>query len=337
MNANQGWAIIRAGDSRMTVSLILTVCNEAEYIPRLFDSIVAQTRQPDEVIVCDGGSRDETVARLEKYSDQLNLRIESAPGANISTGRNIAIRAAVGEIIAVTDAGVRLEPDWLARLVAPFADSKNDRTALAAGFFQAEAGSLFELAMGATVLPVWTDVHPDRFLPSSRSVAFRKSTWEAVGGYPEWLPFSEDVVFDLRVRERFGAFKLVPDAIVHFRPRSSLRRFSRQYFNYASGDGHAGLFPRIHFIRYFTYLVVVPLAVFAALTISPWLWALGLLAGFAYIRTPIRRLVHVWSPLSVMERLSALALIPIIRVVGDFAKMCGYPMGVWQRIRPNRD
>ena len=321
----------------MTVSLILTVRNEAENIPRLFDSIVAQTRLPDEVVVCDGGSRDETVAALEKYSDRLNLRIESAPGANISAGRNIAIRAALGEIIAVTDAGVRLEPDWLARLVAPFAETNNDQTALAAGFFQAEAESLFELAMGATVLPVWTDVHPDRFLPSSRSVAFRKSAWQAVGGYSEWLLFSEDVVFDLRIRERFGAFKLVPDAIVHFRPRSSLRQFSRQYFNYASGDGQAGLFPKIHFIRYFTYLVAAPLGVFAALTVSPWLWALGLLAGFAYIRTPVRRLVHVWSPLSVMERLTALVMIPVIRVVGDLAKMCGYPMGVWQRIRQIRD
>ncbi len=321
----------------MTVSLILTVRNEAEYIPLLFDSIVAQTRLPDEVVVCDGGSTDETVTALEKYSDRLNLRIESSLGVNISAGRNIAIRAAVGEIIAVTDAGVRLEPDWLARLVSPFVEAKNVQIALAAGFFQAEAESLFELAMGATVLPEWTDVHPDRFLPSSRSVAFRKSAWEAVGGYPEWLPFSEDVVFDLRIRERFGVFKFVPDAIVHFQPRSSLRRFFRQYFNYASGDGQAGLFTRIHFIRYFTYLVVVPLGVFAALTVSPWLWALGLLAGFAYIRTPIRRLVRVWSPLSVMERLSALALIPVIRVVGDIAKMCGYPMGVWQRIRQNRD
>ena len=45
----------------MKVSLIATVLNEAATITALFDSILAQTRPPDEVVVVDGGSADETV------------------------------------------------------------------------------------------------------------------------------------------------------------------------------------------------------------------------------------------------------------------------------------
>ncbi|MEK6572700.1 MAG: glycosyltransferase, partial [Chloroflexota bacterium] len=90
----------------MKVSLILTVLNEGDHIRRLLDSVVKQSRRPDEVVVCDGGSRDNTVAVIQEYADRLPLKILSAPGANISQGRNVAIRAATGDVIAVTDAGV---------------------------------------------------------------------------------------------------------------------------------------------------------------------------------------------------------------------------------------
>ena len=50
---------------------------------------------------------------MSEYSDQLPLRVLVRPGVNISTGRNVAIRESSGDIIAVTDAGVRLEADWI--------------------------------------------------------------------------------------------------------------------------------------------------------------------------------------------------------------------------------
>ena len=219
----------------------MTVLNEGEQMRRLFDSILGQTRLPDEVVVCDGGSSDDTLTILNEYTSQLNIHTIKAAGTNISTGRNIAIRAAVGKIIAVTDAGVRLDSCCLAQLVKPL--EKAEMT-LAAGFYIADPHTVFETAMGATVLPAVDDVNPERFLPSSRSVAFLKSAWEGVGGYPEWLNFSEDVVFDLRVREKFGPFAFSPGAIAYFRPRGSLGEFSRQYRNYAEGDGRTGIVRR---------------------------------------------------------------------------------------------
>ena len=53
----------------------------------------------------------------------------------------------------------------------------------------------------------------------SRSVAFTKGAWRRAGGYPEWLDYCEDVVFDLKLRQKFGPFLFVPEAVVHFRPR----------------------------------------------------------------------------------------------------------------------
>ena len=95
--------------------------------------------------------------------------------------------------------------------------------------FVPDPQSIFELAMGATALPCVEEIAPDSFMPSSRSVAFRRSAWDAVGGYPAWMSFSEDLLFDLALKNRGFRFAFAPRAIVKFRPRSNLAAFWRQY------------------------------------------------------------------------------------------------------------
>jgi glycosyltransferase involved in cell wall biosynthesis len=320
----------------VNVSAIVTVLNEKKAIERLLQSLKAQTRPPDEVVITDGGSTDGTFDILRGWASagELPLRILRKPGANISEGRNAAIAAATGDVIATTDAGVRLEDDWLEKLVAPF-ESEDTRglVSVVSGWFVADPKTLFETAMGATVLPHMREIEPETFLPSSRSVAFRKVAWEACGGYPEWLDYCEDLLFDFRLRALYGPFAFAPEAVVHFRPRGSLQAFFRQYYQYARGDGKADLWGRRHAVRYLTYLVAAPLLVTLALVHTPWWW-LVLLAGVAtYTATPYRRLWPMLAPYGFLGRLKAVVLVPIIRVVGDVAKMIGYPVGMAWRWR----
>lgn len=313
----------------MRVSVVATVLNEAASLPRLLDSLAVQSRLPDEVVVCDGGSADGTLSVL-KMECRLPLRVIQRPGANISQGRNAAIEAATGQIIAVTDAGVRLSPQWLEEITAPLDDPQIH---VVAGFFRPAPRTAFETAMGATVLPELQDVDPLDFLPSSRSIAFRKSAWEAVGGYPEWLDYCEDLIFDFRLRDLFAPFAFAPQALVLFRPRSSLRTFFVQYYRYARGDGKANLWPVRHAIRYLTYLAAVPLIATAGALISPWWWALYLVAIPGMFWTGWRRLMRMWGGLTPAQKLQAWLWVPVIRVTGDVAKMIGYPAGVWWRWR----
>ncbi len=325
--------------SAAPISLVITVLNEGAAIETLLASIAAQTRPPTEVIIVDGGSTDATLPWLREWQARLPLQVLSKPGANISQGRNAGIAAAQGPLIAVTDAGVWLPPTWLADLVAPFTAPKHGRRpTVVAGFFVPAPQTVFERAMGATVLPALDEIDPATFLPSSRSLAMYKEAWVRARGYPEWLDYCEDLIFDLRLRQQAEPTAFAPTAQVWFRPRGSFRAFWHQYFRYARGDGKAGLFARRHAIRYGTYIGL--LASIGYSRRYPIVWPLLLVAGSGYLRRPYLRLRPWLAPLSLAERGQALSLPPLIRLVGDLAKMAGYPCGLvwrWRRYGFRRD
>lgn len=300
----------------------MTVLNEASSIDALLESIRNQTSPPHELLIADGGSTDGTLDRLADWTPRLPLKVLCAPGANISRGRNAAIAATQAELIAVTDAGVRLDRDWLEQLRARM----NSRVDVVSGFFAADPHTLFERGLGATTLPEMSDISAETFLPSSRSVMFRRAAWERAGGYPEWLDYCEDLVFDLALKRAGCRFAFAPEAIARFRPRPTLAAFARQYYLYARGDGKADLWRMRHAIRYATYLLMIVLLVRRSRL--RWLLPIGVAA---YTRRPLERL-HL-GDLSWSERATTAGTVPLIRLVGDVAKMLGYPVGVVWRVR----
>jgi len=223
----------------MEISLVITVKNEEATIDKLLTSLLSQSRKPDEIIIVDGGSTDKTVNIIQGYADQHPIvRLILAPGTNLAQARNIGIRAASCEIIAQTDAGCTLDKHWLANL----AKELNSDVDVVSGVYNPDARSFFERCAAATVLfPDVEKIDPDRFLPSARSILFRKGAWETVGGHPEWLYTGDDTLFDLMLRRRGLTFRLAKDAIVYWRVRGSFRSLFKQLYLYAKGDGEAGI------------------------------------------------------------------------------------------------
>ena len=313
------------------VSVIATVYNEASSITGLLDSLARQTRPPDEVVIVDGGSTDGTLEMMQEYAVRgtLPLHILSCPGLNIAAGRNAAVAAAQGEIIAATDAGVRLERDWLEHLVAPFA--RDPAPDVVSGFFLADPQSTFEKALGAITLPRLEELDLAAFNPSSRSVAFRRAAWERVGGYPEWLDYCEDLLLDFSLRDAGATFAFAPQAVAHFRPRSTLRAYYRQYYRYARGDGKADFYRYRHLMRYGTYALLVASLVLALAQHPLWL-ALAAAMLTATVWRPLTRLRPALRDMGPRERLRSLGWAGLIAWTGDVAKMLGYPVGVWWRL-----
>ncbi|MGB1250630.1 MAG: glycosyltransferase [Candidatus Promineifilaceae bacterium] len=312
------------------ISLIFTVLNEGEGLRPLLDSLMFQTRMPDEIVVTDGGSTDDTLAILQEYQAFLPIRIIETPGANISEGRNQAIAATKGAIIAATDAGVVLSPAWVDAITRPI---RLGDAQVVSGWFEPDPYTDFEVVMSATVLPNREDIDPHTFLPSSRSIAFLKTAWNAVGGYPEWLDYSEDLIFDMALRDQYGSFPFAHKAVAYFRPRTNMRAYAKQYYLYSRGDGKADLWRKRHAIRYTTYLIGLPILLFAIAKNKTIGWLLLIMGAVVYCLRPFARLYETTSGWRPFARAWAFSLVIVIRFVGDVAKMLGYPVGVLWRLR----
>lgn len=108
---------------RGTVTVVVTVLKDPR-VARTLESLLAQDRPPDEVLVDDGGGTDEVERITATFSARAPyVRHLAAPG-NIPESRNTALRAARGEYIAFLDADEVAPPGWLRALLAPFADPK---------------------------------------------------------------------------------------------------------------------------------------------------------------------------------------------------------------------
>lgn len=264
-----------------SVSVVTTVLNDPEGCRVLLESLRNQERQPDEIIVVDGGSRDETLNVIRAAAvDNPRIKLIQAPRANIGRGRNIGIEHAGGEIIAGTDTGCRNDPRWLLEIIKPFEDER--QADFVAGFYKIAPQSLLERVIGtATMRGVLDPVDPETFNPSARSMAFTKELWRRAGRIPDFLDI-DDTLFDIRIRSMNVRWEFAGDAVVYWRPRGSFRKLARQFHFYGCGTGHTQLATQssLYNIR---NLTLTMMAMLAALW-QPWLWFLVVaLVAYFYV------------------------------------------------------
>lgn len=305
----------------MKITLVATVLNAAEQIAGFLSSVAAQTRAPDEVVIVDGGSTDGTLERLRGAE---GVTVIEDPGANISRGRNLAIAHASHEAVAVADADCAYGPGWLAALVGPLEEGAD----VAMGFTEPVVDSFLAACVSSLGFPLGPgEVDPTTFMPSARSVAFRREAIDAVGGYPEWLAIGEDMWVNHRWRERGMDMRFAPEAVARWVPRATLADTWMQYFRYARGDGQAAMYPERHAIRIATYTGLA----LALASRRAWPKALAVVGGVTYARTPLRR---AWARLGTPgDRALATVAVPALLALTDAAKIAGYAAGLADRAR----
>lgn len=232
----------------MKISLVTTLFNEAFSVDAFLGSFKNFSLLPDEIIIVDGGSTDGTIEKINKFiakrgvpckiklivDESCNLKRSKSP---IAKGRNIAIENAENEIIAVTDAGCIIDKFWLEEITRPFREKPD--TAIVSGWYEPAVKTLFQKCAAMTIFPKLKKIlkNPNNFLPSSRSVAFKKSAWKKVGGYPETYYTGEDTLFDIKLKKKFGNFHFAPKAIVYWQVRDNLKDYIKLSHRYGLGSG----------------------------------------------------------------------------------------------------
>ena len=230
----------------MKVSLILTVKNEIDNIDVFFDSLIKQSLKPDEIIIVDAGSNDGTYEKLLSYTNVFsNLCIISSPGCNRSQGRNIAIKKAKYDIIAATDFGCLLHKDWIEEIIKPIVDGNADVTA---GFYLNTDKRIIALSNSFFTHPDLFEIDENNFLPSTRSIAFKKICWDSVGGFDEKFILGEDTKFDFELKKMNFNFSFNKNAIVYWDAENSILKMIKKLFNYSMWDG-VGKFNSFYYIK----------------------------------------------------------------------------------------
>ena len=302
----------------MRVSLIATVKDAAPYVEEFLDSVEAQTRPPDEVVIVDGGSTDGTLEMLRR---RQGVTLFEEPGANIARGRNLAIAKASHDVIAVSDADCVLSADWLDRIIEPLEAGAD----VSMGLYEPLATSFFEVCAAAVGIKDREEIRPETYMPSARSVAFFRQAFEDGGGYPEWLDIGEDMYLNRRWRALGVRMKLAEGAVVYRRPRPGPLEYWRQFAAYAEGDARAGMHPERHAARFATYGALA----IALGSGSRVLKAVALGTAVARAARPVRRALRRMPPGP--SRMAAPFAIPALMAVTDLAKMTGYAKGLLRR------
>ncbi|HET9533648.1 MAG TPA: glycosyltransferase [Blastocatellia bacterium] len=316
---NESEAVIR-------ISLVIPVRNEEESLPVLIDSIRRQTLTPDEVILVDGGSNDRTVqvARELTGSDKRFRLIEAGP-ATPGLGRNVGIAAASCDWIALTDAGIHLEPDWLERLVEVV--NNDPSVEVVYGAYEVSAETFWQRC-GMLAYTHFKQERPGGKMrgPFIASSLLRRSVWMSVGGFPD-LRATEDLIFMERVQESRIKTGWAPRAIVWWHPPPTIGATFQRFAVYSRCNALAGRQRYWHHGLARQYTLA---ALFVALALAhSLLWLIFLLLGGAarvgravWLRREGRGILWLINPV----RFLGVAL--IIAVI-DAATFTGWAQAVW--------
>jgi len=225
------------------VSVLIPIRNEARYIERCLQAVLAQDYPADrlEILVIDGRSTDGTHDRVQRIIDEHpappGIRLLDNPGGIVPTGLNIGIREARGEIIVRVDGHCIIAPDYVKNCVKHIQKGQVDGVGgpwqtvgetelariIAVGMSSSfgVGDSAFRTQTGKTML---ADTVP--FPAYTRNLIHR------IGLYDEELVRNQDDEYNYRIRELGGKVLLASDVRSTYFCRSSLRGLWRQYFQY---------------------------------------------------------------------------------------------------------
>ncbi|HXE65186.1 MAG TPA: glycosyltransferase family 2 protein [Bryobacteraceae bacterium] len=190
-----------------TVSAIIPTWNRAALIESLLTNLAEQTRPPDEVIVVDNGSRDETLAVARKLGAEV---IAFPENRGFAVAVNAGIQRSSSDWVLILNNDVRLEPDWIERLQgsaqqekAAFAVGKllqEDDHAILDGSWDlvSRAAYAWRCGWGRRDEGIWSSRRKIRLAPMT-AVLYHRRVFDALGMLEtRFESYYEDVDFGVR-------------------------------------------------------------------------------------------------------------------------------------------
>jgi glycosyltransferase involved in cell wall biosynthesis len=209
----------------MKFSVVIISRNVENFIRDCLDSLVHQSRTPDEVIVVDSDSTDATHEIVEEYAAKWPFVKLYVYSSQKGEGRNYGAAKSTGDIIAFIDSDAIAHALWVEEMIKAMenADVVAGREVRLGyhGFTSLKRVGMLHKGMDVTYPSV--------------NLAYRRTAFEAINGFDTLFKEAEDV--DINYRAVDAGFKLIywPTAIVYHNARSTFTAFFKQAFWYGFG------------------------------------------------------------------------------------------------------
>ncbi|PYV18631.1 MAG: glycosyltransferase family 2 protein [Acidobacteria bacterium] len=336
-----------------SVSIVVPCRNEAGAIPRFLESVLGQQVGGIdlEVIVADGHSEDATRATLARYCRRDGrLRVVDNPERGASSGLNLAIGEARGEVIIRMDAHTEYAPDYVRECVRLLQETGADNVG---GPARTRARGVVGRAIAAAYHSPFSSggarFHDDGYEGWVDTVPYgcwKKETLLRLGLFDEALVRNQDDELNLRITRSGGRIWQAPSIRSWYWPRTSLGKLFQQYMQY--GYWKVAVIRKHRLPASWRHLVpaaflaanvawVTAAAAGSALglrSLGSWSVRMGLALVLSYLAACL------WAASSRIRRegIAAAALLPLVFPVFHLSYGAGFLWGLWDALRvPAKD
>lgn len=185
----------------MKISLVVPTLNAGKYIGPLIMRLKNQTVPIDEIVVVDSASQDDTVTIARKFDGVKIISIERKDFNHGGT-RDLAIQQTTGDIVlCITQDALPCDEYYVERLIAPFAEDENVAMASGRQIPKPDANPIEKLNRKFNY-PTTCFIRSKEDIPrlgiktffaSDCCSAYRRSAYEAVGGFDKHILINEDM------------------------------------------------------------------------------------------------------------------------------------------------
>lgn len=207
----------------MKIGSIITGYNYSRFLPAAIESVLAQTRRADEIVVVDDGSTDDTREVVGRYAEQ-GVRYVYKENGGAGSARNCGIRNTTGDWIAFLDGDDQWLPNKLELQCAHIA--ANPSIGLVTGsewqvYASGQEPSLLRRPAMAAV-SLYPRILVENIIGNPSLTLVRRACFESVGLFDETMPLGQDWDMWIRIVRRFPVGIVEKPLILFMRHGSSL-------------------------------------------------------------------------------------------------------------------
>lgn len=222
------------------VTVIVPVRDEERTLGRCLDSILSQSHSSLEVLVVEGGSRDNTRSVVRRYAARDGrVRLLDNPRGTIPSALNEGLDRSRGRWVVRVDGHASIRPDYVRRAVAHLGTGRwggvggrKEGVAITPAGRAVAAAMTSRFGVGNSVYHYGRTVRIVDHVPFG---AYPTSVLRSLGGWDERLNANEDYELDLRIRQSGLRLLFDPSLTISWQCRPSVDALFRQYRRYGKG------------------------------------------------------------------------------------------------------